>query len=294
LNTIDTQYFILLKEAIAKVFLEKYSASTLIENWKGEDIIAFQEDLFSKVKMKVSEKWFYTYFKNDIKKLPRIDMLNMLSKYVGFLNWNDFKNANKRTIPASKKNTLKKFLWLLPIIPIIIIASMSFKNEFQFCFVDESNQITTIPLNITILQKNESPLYLKTDSTGCFTYKTKEKLITFIVKSPYHKTDTIVRSIDSNNNKTVKLLTDDYALMLHYYSNGNVNDWKKRKAQLEQLFDDDAQIYQLFSNNIGIELFSKEEFIRKLTTPTSSLKNIKIIDKSYKNGKIVKLKFIVK
>ena len=294
MNTIDTQYFILLKEAIAKVFLEKYSASTLIENWKGEDIIAFQEDLFSKVKMKVSEKWFYTYFKNDIKKLPRIDMLNMLSKYVGFLNWNDFKNANKRTIPASKKNTLKKFLWLLPIIPIIIIASMSFKNEFQFCFVDESNQITTIPLNITILQKNESPLYLKTDSTGCFTYKTKEKLITFIVKSPYHKTDTIVRSIDSNNNKTVKLLTDDYALMLHYYSNGNVNDWKKRKAQLEQLFDDDAQIYQLFSNNIGIELFSKEEFIRKLTTPTSSLKNIKIIDKSYKNGKIVKLKFIVK
>ena len=82
--------------------------------------------------------------------------------------------------------------------------------------------------------------------------------------------------------------------MLQYYSNGNKSDWKKRKQQLQQLIADDAQIYQLYSQNLGIEMYSKEEFISKLTVPTSSLKNIKVLAKTYKNGKIIKLKFMVK
>ena len=129
---------------------------------------------------------------------------------------------------------------------------------------------------------------------GCFTYKTKEKNIQFVVQSPYYKTDTIVRFIQTTTNNRINLQTDDYALMLQYYANGNTKDWKRRKQQLTNLIAENAQIYQLFSQSIAIELYTKEDFIRKLTTPTSSLKNIEILDKTFVNGKIVKLKFRIK
>ena len=166
-------------------------------------------------------------------------------------------------------------------------------NTFNFCLVDEEGIPVSTMVDIKILLDNESPIYLKTDEQGCFSYGTQSEKITFVMKSPYHKTDTVIRRITSGGAPYVELKTDDYALMLHYYSNGNVEDWKRRKAQLERLIDDDAEIYQLFKPNLGVELYSKEEFIRKLTIPTSTLKNIRILDKRYANGKIITLKFIV-
>ncbi len=291
-------HFNLLKQAITRTFLSENSASASIADWKGEDIVAFQEDLFRKVKARVSEKWFYTYIKNETEKLPRIDILNLLSSYVGFQNWTAFKDEHPYTEIATKKSiSQKKPYWLLLLIPVFLGVFYFFnsKNEFQFCFIDEDkNEMITTQLDIKIVQASESPLYLKTDSLGCFSYATTEKMITFIVQSPYYKTDTITRTIGVQPNSTIKLHTDDYALMLHYYSNGNVKDINKRKQQLQNLIADDAQIYQVFSQNIGVEIYSKNDFIRKLTIPTSSLKNIKILNKSYQNGKIVKLKFMVK
>jgi len=297
LNTEDHHYFKLLKQAISHTFLEDNSASASIKDWKGEDITAFQEDLFSKVKGTISEKWFYTYIKNEPEKLPRIDILNLLSTYVGFDNWTDFKNAHSKSVIDSKKTTgQKKYAWGLLLIPIIagLVYAINTKNEFEFCFIDEDkNESISTVLDIKILQEFESPIYLKTDSLGCFTYVTKEKILKFVVQSPYYKTDTIIRTIDASSNSTINLQTDDYALMLYYYSNGNVKDWKKRKQQLQRLIADDAQIYQVFQQNIGVEVYSKNDFISKLTIPTSSLKNIKILDKTTKNGKIVKLKFMI-
>ncbi len=277
-------------------FLENNKAPNSIEKWKGEEIIAFQEDLYKNVKTKVSEKWFYTYFKNTPDKLPRIDMLNLLSKYVGLKNWNTFKGSHQE---KNLKKTLNKSIYLYFIIGffVITIAWMFTKteNNFQFCFVHNINNkpITKTSLDIKVLQKNESPIYYKTDSSGCFSFKTKNDYIKFVVQSPYHKTDTITRYISSNTNKTIKLNTDDYALMLHYYSNGNVKDWNKHKQQLNKLISDDAEIYQLFDDNIGIEVFSKKDFIRLITIPTKTLKSIKILYRKVQDDKIVKLKFIM-
>lgn len=89
----EIELFEILKKEISKHFFESNSAdSTNISEWKGQDIVSFQEDLFKKSKSTVSEKWFYTYFKTDFKKLPRIDMLNILSQYVGFSGWSEFSN----------------------------------------------------------------------------------------------------------------------------------------------------------------------------------------------------------
>ncbi len=297
MNPNDKLLFNLLKKSIGITFSKENPGAGAIENWKGEQIVAFQEDLFSKLKARVSEKWFYTYFKNDTDKLPRIDMLNLLSAYVGYANWNEFKAKNSDpALLNNKSKSYRKYYWLL-FIPFIIVIAFFWEtdNTFHFCLVDEDkNEPISSAADITILQYGQSPLYMKTDSLGCFTFETEEKTIRFVVQSPYHKTDTITRHIDTGNNPVVKLRTDDYALMLQYYSNGNTTDWKKRRQQLQELIDNDAQIYQLFSQNMGIELYSKEEFINKLTIPTSSLKNISILNKEYKNGKIVKLKFMIK
>ncbi len=299
MNAKDKYFFTLLKQAVAQLFLQQNNASDTIEDWKGEDITAFQEDLLNKVKATVSEKWFYTYIKNDAEKLPRIDMLNILSQYVGYANWNAFTASHsKNGSGVTTKKASKKWYWfllLLPVVAVVLYATTA-ENEFEFCFTDEykNEAITTIPLDIKILQEHESPLHFKTDSSGCFTYSTKNDRIKFVVQSPYYKTDTIIRHINSNHNTTVELQTDDYALMLDYYTNGNIEDWKKRKQSLHNLIADDAEIYQLFEQNIGVELYTKEEFIRTLIIPTNSLKRIRILDKSYKDGKIVKLKFMVR
>lgn len=310
MNTENTYYFSRLKQQIAATFLASHSASSDISEWKGNTITDFQEDLRSKTKGSISEKWFYTYVKNDAEKLPRVDMLNLLSMYVGFENWNDFVQKNGdieteveleselETESNVEKSSSKRSVYLLFIVPLLAFAIYSLypkENTFSFCFVDADQRvaITKIPLDIVVIRTQESPLYFKTDSLGCFSYTTSEKELKFVVKSPYHKTDTIVRHVNSNTHKTVQLQTDDYALMLMYYANGNKDDWKKRRAQLNELIAGNAQIYRAFKNNIGIEMYTKKEFINLLTIPTSSLKKMQILDKVYQNDKIVKLKFMI-
>ena len=299
MNLDEQHIFAQLKLAITTTFLENNSASKKIEAWKGDDIIAFQEDLFDKVKGRVSEKWFYTYIKNEAEKLPRIDMLNLLSNYVGYQNWSEFKvrHSTKTLNTESKSKKRIKYLWLLLIVPCALLAFslMNSKNEYQFCFYDsiKNEPIKNIILNIKILKNNESPIHEVSDSLGCFSYRSSENEIRFVVESPYYKTDTIIRRFNDEKNNIIKLIADDYALMLNYYTTKNIKEWKTHREKLEAIFSDNATIYQLFKNSNVVELYTKQEFIQKLTIPTRSLKEMKILDKSVVDGEIVKLKFII-
>jgi len=97
LSDIEFLYFQTLKSSVQEKYLETHSPSfDDISKWKGIDIIYFQEDLRQKAKGNISEKTFYTYFKkNSQEKIPRIDMLNILSVYAGYNSWFDFKKKNK-------------------------------------------------------------------------------------------------------------------------------------------------------------------------------------------------------
>jgi hypothetical protein len=289
LDSEKTYFFKLLKKEVIAFYLKTHSAPSSVERWSKEDIISFQEALFEKVNTKVSEKWFYTYFKNSPTKLPRIDMLNLLSQYLDYSNWSEFKSNNSK-----KKKTI--YAWF--ILFIIALVTFSFlvktENKFHFCFIDDDKgEVVSTHLGIEILNENETPIYLQTNANGCFDYTTKKDEVTFLVKSEYYKTDTIVRHID-NLQGNIRLKVDDYALMLDYYSKGSIKNVNLRKKQLNQLIDEDAIIYQMYSNEIGIEVYSKKEFVNLLTIPTSSLKNIHFLNKEFKNNKIVKLKFMVK
>ena len=102
----DIEIFEILKKSIAKRFLEENSAqSENISDWKGQEITSFQDDLFNKTRSTVSEKWFYTYFKSDFKKLPRIDMLNLLAQYCGYKNWAHFVQIQKNEQFGTDKKT---------------------------------------------------------------------------------------------------------------------------------------------------------------------------------------------
>lgn len=96
LTDLDLLHFEQLKKEVQAQYLKEYTPSyDDISKWKGIDIIYFQEDLRKKAKGNISEKSFYTYFKNSpVNKLPRIDMLNLLSIYSGYTSWYEFKKQH--------------------------------------------------------------------------------------------------------------------------------------------------------------------------------------------------------
>ncbi|AQW90871.1 hypothetical protein HZP84_15225 [Elizabethkingia anophelis] len=93
MTDLELLHFEQLKSEVQAKYLENHTPSyDEISKWKGIDIIYFQEDLRKNAKGNISEKSFYTYFKTSpTTKLPRIDMLNILSIYAGYSSWYDFK-----------------------------------------------------------------------------------------------------------------------------------------------------------------------------------------------------------
>lgn len=295
-------YFALLKKEIAGVLKQSYpSVDTAIENWKGQDIVYLQDDLMNKVKGTISEKWFYTHIKLTGNKLPRIDMLNLLSRYAGYLDWNDFKEKKKQDIPvvadkrpAVNSTRIKIGIFVLACLLVVLIYSLLRPKTYTFCFCDANEQtlLTEQNIEIIILNEGESPIYRRCEK-GCFSLKSKESKIRFIVKTPYYRTDTITRILkDPDRSEIVKLHTNDYAMMIHFFSKSKLEDWQKRRKQLNVMFTDNAQIYQVYGEEeIGMELYNKTEFINKLTMPLRSLQNIEVIETIYNGNQISVLKF---
>jgi hypothetical protein len=300
MDNLDIQYFLLLKKAIAETLKQTIPSVPIdIENWKGQEILYFQDDLLAKVNSSVSEKWFYTHMKLNNKKLPRIDMLNLLSRYTGAADWNDFREKNTIQKPNIEKAIQTTgFQWkyvFFALIPILLMLAYYFLREpsYTFLFTDARNrgQLVGRNLEIIVLNEGESPIHLRTDSCY-FSIKTSKKKIKFIVKSPYYVTDTIVRILKSSNVEKIELQANDYAMMIYYFSKSKITDWQKRRIQLFFMFADNAQIYQLYDNDgVGMEMYNKTEFINKLTMPIRSLKNIEILETSYVGNKISVMKF---
>lgn len=144
---------------MAQAFLKNQKASNVdIPKWKGQDIVLFLEDLLKKTKASISEKSFYSYFKNSSEKLPRIDILNILSQYCDYQNWSDFR-SNHQTISIVKtKKSFPKWLMISVISLGVVLTFYAFflkTNTFNFCFIDQDRDqpITHIPVDIVILNE---------------------------------------------------------------------------------------------------------------------------------------------
>jgi len=274
-----------------------------ISDWKGQEITDFQENLRIKVNAHISEKWFYTHMKSAHPSIPRIDMLNLLSKYAGYVNWNDFVFQNQEKLPTkiAVKNPNRYFI-IVPITVLVIVGVffLLFKlfntREYRFCFQDADTRepISNSKIEIRLFLEGESPVSYFCGSDGCFILETDKSKVRLVVNAPYYKTDTIVRILKKlNREEIIPLQANDYALMIHYFSTMKIDDWERRRDRLNDMIDDDAIIYQVFGGKetTGMSLYNKMEFIDKLTIPSGSLKNIEILGSQFRNEKIVMLRF---
>ena len=276
-----------------------------ISDWRGQDITDFQEDLLEKVNAHISEKWFYNHIKAENKSLPRIDVLNLLSKYVGYANWDDF--VYKNTDGKINIKSISKANQIFIILPLVVIFIMSvlvllfqfFNNrerEYSFDFYDSYTKeiIKNNRCEIKLLSDNESPIHYLSDSTGRVVLKTNKSVVSMLISAPYYKSDTIIRILKKfDRAQKISLQINDYALILHYFSEMNVDDWQKRRDYLVEIIDNGAIFYQVLNdkNKQGMALYNKTEFIDKLTMPTGSLKFIEILDTKFKNDKIILVRF---
>ena len=380
MSDLDLLHFEQLKSEVQSQYLADHTPSfDDISKWKGIDIIYFQEDLRKKAKGNISEKSFYTYFKNSpVTKLPRIDMLNILSVYAGYVSWYDFKKNHlfadeilkdyeelqeseidelekevesaqilepdpkkeeitqisipKETNLAEEKSILqkndidnqpieikkeelstydisenkstfslvKKYIWLgISAIFAIIAGLLGFKDEifskkYYYSFIDaDRNSKINAELQVQILKENETPILYVAKPNEPFVYTTKSKSLTMVVSSPFYRTDTIQRNLETAPEaENIELKPNDYAIMLFYYSK-SLKDLKKKRISLNYLISDQALIYQVFDNQFyGVETMDKQRYINLVTLPSTSLEKLEVIDtQTDKSGKIVMIKF---
>jgi len=380
LSDLDLLHFEQLKNEVQTQYLDNHTPSfDDISKWKGIDIIYFQEDLRKIAKGNISEKSFYTYFKNSpVTKLPRIDMLNILSIYAGYISWYDFKknhlfadeilkdlenedenleaelekaveNAEnieqepkkeekavvvvQKPVESTVKNSdlqisptdnqpinkksdtfttydtseqkstfslVKKYIWLgISGILAILVGLLGFKDElfskkFYYSFIDaDRNSRINAELQVQILKENESPILYSAKPNEAFVYTTKSKDLIMVVSSPYYRTDTIRRNLESAPEaETIELKPNDYAIMLFYYSK-SIKDLKRKRESLNYLISDNALIYQVYDNETyGVETMDKQRYINLVTLPSTSLENLEVIDtKNDNSNKIIMIKF---
>lgn len=299
--------FSLLKKGIAQKMMQSYPGiDPDISKWKGQEITDFQEDLRIEVNGQISEKWFYTHMKSDNSSLPRIDVLDLLSQYAGYLNWQDFRHKNSGL--SSQSESPERKISVLLKVPLLLIAVMTVlfiiikiinTQNYSFTFIDADTgePVTDDNLRIELLMENEYPVSMESGGKGSITVRTSKSLVRMIVKAPYYLTDTITRTLRKlNRNELISLHADYYALMLSYFSQSDVESWEKRREQLSDLISEDAIIYQFPEGNKGssMALYTKQEFIDKITVPASGLRKIEILDCRYVKDRISLLRFRIK
>ncbi|MFN3021334.1 hypothetical protein ACK1KB_10145 [Chryseobacterium sp. TY3] len=381
MDNLEILYFEQLKKDVQAKYLDNHTPShNDIIKWKGIDIIYFQEDLRKYAKGNISEKSFYTYFKTSpVSKLPRIDMLNLLSNYAGYESWfnykklkpitmattevdeqeteitstekpitvvedsiidkqettnvisnnievekvdnnvqvqnrNDLEKSTKKevlqinnvenqqiktSLGNSKINFFKRNIWyIITSVLSISILFLIFRDQwlykdYTYSFIDsDRNTLIKDELDVKILKENESPILIRIKPNAPFKYTTQSKSLTMIVSSPFYKTDTIKRNLETAPEKeSIELKPNDYAILLYYYSR-SIKDFKKKREQLNQLISDDAQITQVYDNETyAVERLDKQKYISLVTLPTTALENLNVIDTQMKNGKIVLIRF---
>jgi hypothetical protein len=203
-----------------------------------------------------------------------------------------------------KKNFFKKNAWaIITSVLIITTGLLGFKDTifsktYKYCFTDADRGASVInTLEIKVIKENESPILYKIKPGECFYYSTKDKILKMQISSPFYEYLEVSRSLqNAPDEETIELKPDDYKMAVNYFSvkdaNGNPELLKQKRKQLENLISNNAVIYQVYDNaTYGIETLDKQKYITLVTTPTTSLKNLSVIEMKKDKGKIISIKF---
>jgi hypothetical protein len=290
----DLEIFHELKKSV----LEHYQNSYPYFNgsWKSfssQDILNLIDDIQLKTKQSVSEKWIYTHLKPETnEKLPRKDMLDILSVYVGKSGWDEFKftfenNVKLSGVEVSNTNSKNKFGIVLLIFGVLIIgfsiwkftSNHNQKLEFQNSYTKDS--IAKEDVKAFVVEDSvEKQIDLKSESLHL------EKGTKVVIKSPFYKQKEITISPNEPLSR-VELNPNDYAMMLKAFMKSDIKDWQTRKEQLNKILSDNLEVMIMLQNDLGAEYFNKTEFSQKVVIPSASLKKLKIVElKQEKDNKI--------
>ena len=246
------------------------------------DLIAVQ------VKQTVSEKWIYTHLKSETNdKLPRKDMLDILSQLVGYSGWDEYIFKNKTTIISSqinKKSSAKnKVIWFLFLVGISMVISFLIyvfwyeKDNVHSLEVKDSytnDRINTDYIEAVIVSDSvEIPVKIINSELQIQT-KDSAKVV---IKSPFYEDQVIVVK-NEHPHQNIVLKPVDFAMMLKAFMKSDIKDWQTRKKQLNKILADDLEVIVMLKNDLGAEYFNKQEFSEKLIIPSQSLQKMKIID----------------
>lgn len=302
----ELDYFQRLKEKVLLKYQEQYPFFQ--GNWKtfsSQDIQNLIGLIEVQCKQTISEKWIYTHLKPESNsKIPRKDMLNILSEFVGYSGWDEFTFVDKTIVvesqPSSETKKSKKGILLIGLIVAIgitgfIIYNKNAKPEAQT--IELQNEFTNENVNseeVKVYQVNDSTkTELKVNQGKVEVINSSNTKTKLVIQSPFYEPKTI--TIDpkvpvANPVQRIDLKPDDYAMMLKAFMVSDIKNWQTRKEQLNQILSDNLEVIVMLKDDLGAEFFNKNEFSQKLIVPSESLKKMKIVE--IKNDASNKIQFI--
>lgn len=188
---------------------------------------------------------------------------------------------------------------------VILLGLLGFKDEifqktYVYCFTDADRNLNVQrDIEIKVIKENESPILYRIKPGECFRYPTKDKTLKMQISSTVYEDLEVNRNLENApEEETIELKPDDYKMALYYFSIKDINGdnseqlIKQKRKQLENLISNTATITQVYDSDIyGLETLDKQDYITLVTTPTTSLKNLNVIEMKKDKGKIVSIKF---
>lgn len=219
-------------------------------------------------------------------------------------------NFRENSVLIQQKKSYQRTIWIAATsVFTILLGLLGFKDEifektYTYCFTDaDRNQKVQSTIEIKVIKENESPLFFRIKPGECFHYPSKDKSIKMLISSTMYENLEINRNLENApEEETIELKPDDYKMAVYYFSTKDVkgvnaveqfNLIRQKRKQLENLISNEAVITQVYDSDIyGLESLDKQDYITLVTTPTTSLKNLNVIEmKRDKKGKIISIKF---
>lgn len=218
-------------------------------------------------------------------------------------------NSQENSLQSLKKEPKKNYqkaIWIAASSIFIVLAGLlGFKDEifqktYTYCFTDADRNLSVQrDIEIKVIKENESPIFYRIKPGECFVYPSKDKTLKMQISSTVYENLEINRNLENAPEKeTIALKPDDYKMAVYYFSikdiqGANTEELiKQKRKQLESRISNDAVITQVYDSDIyGVETLDKQKYITLVTTPTTSLKNLKLIEMKKDKGKIVSIKF---